>query len=88
MYRLFTDLTFFTLPTSFSKILNDPFPVMGLMNDATNVFTQLFDIDEVYQNGKHLFDNKFLNQTFRLIPGFKQIGRLSNISSEMEVFMR
>ena len=87
-YRLYTDMTFFVLPTSFVKILNDPFPVIGVLTDITNLFTQLFNPFEEYRSGEHLFDNKLLNQSVRMIPGAKQVGRLGNIAKEMEVFMR
>lgn len=87
-YRLFTDMTFFILPTSFTKILNDPFPVMGFLNDITNVFVQAFKPFEEYQRGEHLFDNKLLNQMSSLVPGIKQIGRFSNVATEMELFTR
>lgn len=87
-YRLFTDMTFFLLPTSFAKILNDPFPVTGFLIDITNVFVQAFKPFEEYQRGEHLFDNKLLNQMSSLIPGIKQIGRFSNVATEMELFTR
>lgn len=87
-YRIFTDLTFFFLPTSFTKILQDPFPVMGLMNDVSSVFLQIFDPFEEYQNGNHLFDNKLIDKSIKLTPGLKQIGRFENIASEMEYFIR
>lgn len=87
-YRLFTDMTFFLLPTSFAKILNDPFPVTGFLIDITNVFVQAFKPFEEYQRGEHLFDNKLLNQMSSLVPGIKQIGRFSNVATEMELFTR
>lgn len=87
-YRIFTDLTFFFLPSSFAKILQDPFPVMGLMTDTTKLFQQVFDPFEEYQGGNHLFDNKLLDQIFKMTPGLKQVGRLQNIESEMEYFIR
>lgn len=87
-YRIFTDLTFFFLPSSFAKILQDPFPAMGLMTDVTKLFQQVFDPFEEYQGGNHMFDNKLLNQIFKLTPGLKQVGRLQNIESEMEYFIR
>jgi len=61
---------------------------MGLMNDVSNLFLQIFDPFEEYASGNHLFDNKLLNQVVRLTPGLKQIGRFSNIASEMEYFIR
>lgn len=88
MYRLYTDLTFFILPTSFTKILNEPFPVINVLTDVSDIVVQLFSPFEEYQTGKHLFDNKLLNKISRVVPGVKQIGRMGNISSEMEVFMR
>lgn len=88
MYRLYTDLTFFILPTSFTKILNEPFPVINVLTDVSDIIVQLFSPFEEYQTGKHLFDNKLLNKISRVVPGVKQIGRMGNISSEMEVFMR
>ena len=37
MYRLYTDLTFFILPTSFTKILNEPFPVINVLTDVSDI---------------------------------------------------
>lgn len=87
-YRLFTDLTFYTLPTSFTKILQDPFPTMNLLTDATNVLIQLVSPMEEYNSGRHMFDNKLLDKTIKLLPAFKQIHRVDNISAEMEYFIR
>lgn len=87
-YRLFTDLTFYTLPTSFAKILQDPFPSMNLLTDATNVFIQILSPLEEYNSGRHMFDNKLLDKTIKLFPAFKQIHRMDNISAEMEYFIR
>lgn len=87
-YRLFTDLTFYTLPTSFAKILQDPFPSMNLLTDATNVLIQILSPLEEYNSGRHMFDNKLLDKTIKLLPAFKQIHRLDNISAEMEYFIR
>lgn len=87
-YRLYTDLTFFILPTSFTKILNEPFPVINVLTDISDIVVQLFNPFEEYETGKHTFDNILLNKVSRMIPGVKQIGRMGNISSEMEVFMR
>jgi hypothetical protein len=88
MYRLWTDMTFFVLPTSFSKILNDPFPVMSVLTDITMFIQQMFSPFEEYATGNHMFDNKLIDKGYKLIPGVKQIGRIQNIASEMEVFMR
>lgn len=88
MYRLNTDLSFYFLPTSFTKILQDPFPVISYLNEVIDTFMQIFNISEEYQTGNHLFDNKFLNKSSRLIPGVKQIGRWSNVAEEMELFVR
>ncbi len=88
MYRLYTDLTFFVNPLSFTKILKDPFPSITYINDIIGAFTQVFSPLEEYQSGEHLFDNKLLNKTARIFPVVKQIGRLSNIDREMESFQR
>ena len=87
-YRVYTDLSFFYLPSSFVKILQDPFPVMSYFNKLSDALLQLFHPFEEYTTGDHLFDNKFLNKTYRLIPGVKQIGRFSNIKSEMQYFIK
>lgn len=88
LYRLYTDLTFFVLPTSFTKILKDPFPTITYVNDIIDLLWQFFSPFEEYDNGKHMFDNKLLNKAFKLTPGLKQIGRFQNVSREMEFFMR
>lgn len=87
-YRVYTDLSFFYLPSSFVKILKDPFPVISYFNKITSAFTQIFDPLQEYTNGEHLFDNMLLDKTYRLIPGIKQIGRFQNIEQEMEYFIR
>lgn len=87
-YRVYTDLSFFYLPSSFTKILQDPFPVISYFNKITGVFTQLFSPFEEYANGNHLFDNKLLDKMFKVVPGLKQIGRYQNIKREIEYFVR
>lgn len=87
-YRVYTDLSFFYLPSSFTKILQDPFPVISYFNKMTGVFTQLFSPFEEYANGNHLFDNKLLDKMFKVVPGLKQIGRYQNIKREIEYFVR
>ena len=88
LYRLYTDLTFFILPTSFTKILKDPFPVVSYVNNIIGVFMQLFNPLEEYENGHHTFDNVLLNKLSRVLPIIKQVGRWSNIEQEMEMFTR
>ena len=88
LYRLYTDLTFFILPTSFTKILKDPFPVVGYINNIIGVFMQLFNPLEEYETGHHTFDNVLLNKISRVLPIIKQVGRWSNIEQEMEMFTR
>lgn len=78
-YRVYTDLSFFYLPSSFVKILKDPFPVISYFNKIASALTQIFDPLQEYTNGEHLFDNMLLDKTYRLIPGIKQIGRFQNI---------
>ena len=88
LYRLYTDLTFFILPTSCTKILKDPFPVISYINNIIGVFMQLFNPLEEYETGHHTFDNVLLNKISRVLPIIKQVGRWSNIEQEMEMFTR
>lgn len=86
-YRLFTDMTFYVLPTSFTKLFQDPFPVMSYINDILKLFMQMFDPFEEYSTGKHLVSNKLLDQAIRLTPGAKQLGRIGNASQEINNFL-
>ena len=88
LYRLYTDLTFFYLPTSFSKILQSPFPAINYLNDIIGVFTQIPTFWQEYETGRHTFDNILLDRISDVIPGVKQIGRFENIGAEMEYFIR
>ena len=87
-YRVYTDLSFFYLPTSFTKILKDPFPVISYFNKIIGVWMQLLSPFEEYTNGSHVFDNKFLDKSMKVIPGLKQIGRYQNIKREIEYFVK
>jgi hypothetical protein len=73
-------MTFYVLPTSFTKLFQDPFPVIGYINDILKLFMQMFDPFEEYSTGKHLVSNKLLDQAIRLTPGAKQLGRIGNAS--------
>jgi hypothetical protein len=86
-YRLYTDLTFALVPSSFTAILKDPFPVVTLAEDIFDLFSQLLDPFDEYQTGKHLFENKFLNKAVKLTPGAKQFGRMWNTSQEINSFL-
>lgn len=86
-YRLYTDITFYLLPTSFSRILQDPFPVISYTNDIIRFFVQFTDPFEEYKTGRHLVDNKLINQGLNLIPGIKQLGRAWNTSQEINSFI-
>lgn len=88
LYRLYTDLTFYYFPTSFSKILQSPFPAISYVNDVLSVFAQIPVFWQEYESGNHLFDNKLLDKIANIIPGVTQIGRLQNIETEMEFFIR
>lgn len=87
-YRLYTDLTFIANPVSFSSIFRDPFPAQKLVTDVSSVFNQLFDPTETYQSGNHMFDNKLLNKTVKMLPGSNQLYRLKNIQNEINYFVR
>lgn len=86
-YRLFTDLTFYVLPTSFTKLFQDPFPVVSYINDIIKFFMQFTAPFEEYSTGKHLVSNKLLEQALRLTPGVKQLGRAWNTSQEINNFL-
>ncbi len=87
-YRLYSDLTFVANPVSFTNIFRDPFPAQKLITDVASVVNQLTDPTEEYQSGNHLFDNKLINKTVKLIPGSNQIYRLQNIQNEINYFTR
>lgn len=86
--RLYTDLTFYTNPVSFAKILQDPFPTMTLLTDVTKLIQQLGSPLEVYEHGSKAGMNKLLYQTLRFIPATRQIDRWTHIDEEMELFRR
>lgn len=88
LYRLYTDLTFYTNPVSFAKILQDPFPTMTLLTDVTKLISQLGSPLEVYEHGSKAGMNKLLYQTLRFIPATRQIDRWTHIDEEMELFRR
>lgn len=88
MYRLWTDLSFYTNPASFAKILQDPFPTMTLLTDVTKLISQLTDPLEVYESGSRVGQNKLLYQLLRFVPGYRQIDRWMHVDEEMELFRR
>lgn len=86
-YRLYTDLSFIINPSSFTKIIRDPFPAFSLIDNIEAFFGQLLDPMEEYYSGKHMFDNKLLDKGTRLLPGARQLYRFENIENEMRYFM-
>lgn len=86
-YRLMTDLSFVLSPISFSKVIRDPFPALGLIDQLWAVWSQIPYYDEEYYSGQHMIDNKLLDKLSRLLPGFRQLYRFENIQNEMRYFI-
>lgn len=86
-YRLYTDLTFMFNPVSFTKVIRDPFPALGLVDHIQAVLTQFTNPTEEYYSGRHMVDNKLLDKLTRLIPGARQLYRFENIENEMRYFI-
>lgn len=88
LYRIWNDLSFYIIPTSTARILQDPFPSMNLLDNVSRLFEQLANPTETYQYGPKKGQNKLLYQIGQFIPGYRQLDRFSNIEEEMELFQK
>lgn len=86
-YRLYADLSFVYNPIAFNKIIRDPFPALGLVDNIADVFGQFANPGEEYYSGQHMIDNKLLDKLSRLLPGARQLYRFENIKNEMRYFI-
>lgn len=85
-FRLQNDLMFYFNPLAFTRILQDPVPVITLLTDVWKLIQQLFDPLEEYTSGSRAGDYKLWYRTKRVSPGLRQVGRFVNIAEEMELF--
>lgn len=85
-FRLQNDLMFYFNPLAFTRILQDPVPVITLLTDVWKLVQQLFDPLEEYTSGSRAGDYKLWYRAKRVAPGLRQVGRFVNIAEEMELF--
>lgn len=77
---------FYFNPLAFTRILQDPVPVITLLTDVWKLIQQLFDPLEEYTSGSRAGDYKLWYRAKRVAPGLRQVGRFVNIAEEMELF--
>lgn len=87
-YRVWNDLSFYIIPTSTARILQDPFPSMNLLDNVSRLFEQLSDPTETYRYGNKKGQNKLWYQIKQFVPGYRQLDRFQNIDEEMELFQK
>lgn len=86
LYRLYNDLSFYSNPFAFARVMQDPFPSMDMLSNVSKLLSQVLNITEEYKYGNLAGENKFWYQFKNMMPGFRQIDRFKNIQDEMELF--
>ena len=85
IYRLSTDISFYSNPASFLKIVQSPIPSSSVIKSWSNFLDSMLHPTEKFEKGDWKGEYKIKKRVMDLLPIVRQIYRLRNIDDEKQL---
>lgn len=85
IYRLSTDISFYSNPSSFLKIVQSPIPSSSVIKSGANFLDSMLHPTEKFEKGDWKGEYKIKKRVMDLLPIVRQIYRLRNIDDEKQL---
>lgn len=85
IYRLSTDISFYSNPASFLKIVQSPIPSSSVIKSWSNFLDSMLHPTEKFEKGDWKGEYKIKKRVMDLLPVVRQIYRLRNIDDEKQL---